>query len=89
MATTPWDEKVTKRRQVYSLDSLVDQLLCEALSGDISSNHDRLSSVLLDLVSDELSLLAIEVGNDNFRTFLSEEEGRLSSDTLRGLLERR
>jgi hypothetical protein len=70
---------------VNSLDSRINQLLCEIISRDVSTDDDRLSSHLLDLIGDELSLLRVEIGDDNFRSFLCEEESRLSSDTLRSL----
>lgn len=69
-------------------NGLLDELLGESVGGHVSSNGDRLTSELLDLVDDLLGLGLVEVRDDDLGALLGEQERARATDALRGLLTR-
>lgn len=70
-----------------SLYGFVNELLRKPFTSNISTNCDGFTTILLDFIDDELSLLSIKIRDDYFRSLLSKEESSSFSNTLSGLAE--
>ena len=69
-------------------NGLLDELLGESVGGHVSSDGDGLTSELLDLVDDLLSLGLVEIRDDDLGALLGEQERARATDALRGLFTR-